>query len=70
MEVEDCRKLFKAAYDNRYTWGHDFSGYKGTCTWSDGERLIKGSINLGKDLKANVKEISDKNNIASALLLT
>ncbi len=58
---ESCTNLFKAAYENRYTWEKEFSGYKGTCTWSDGESLIKGYFNLSKDLKASVKDISDTN---------
>ena len=57
----DCTEVFKAAYENRYTWGSDFSGYKGTCTWSDDKRELKGSFNLGKDLKANVIGINDEN---------
>ena len=57
----NCTNLFKAAYENRYTWEHGFSGYKGKCAWSDGKRLIKGYFNLSKDLKASVKDISDEN---------
>ena len=56
----NCTELFKAAYENRYTWESSFSGYEGTCTWADGEQEIKGSFSLGKDLKANVKEIGDE----------
>ena len=57
---EDCAHFFKAAYDNRYTWDSDFSGYEGSCTWSDGEREIKGSFCLGKDLKATINHIEDE----------
>ena len=46
--------------DSRYTWESDFSGYEGRCSWTDGEREIKGSFCLGKDLKATVKEIDDE----------
>tara|TARA_B100000579_G_C22837922_1_gene859862 strand:+ start:714 stop:1382 length:669 start_codon:yes stop_codon:yes gene_type:complete len=55
-----CTESFKAAYENRYTWNHNFSGYKGKCSWTDGSREIKGSFNLGKDLKAIVNEIDDE----------
>ena len=61
VEEANCENLFKAAYENRYTWEHDFSGYKGECTWSDGKRVKKGFFNLSKDLKASVKDISDEN---------
>jgi len=57
---EDCAHFFKAAYDNRYTWDSNFSGYEGSCTWSDGEREIKGSFCLRKDLKATINQIEDE----------
>ena len=56
----DCTYLFKAAYENRYTWESDFSGYEGICSWTDGAREIKGRFSLGQDLKATVKEIDDE----------
>ena len=60
MKGADCTHLFKSAYENRYTWESDFSGYEGRCSWTDGEREIKGSFCLGQDLKATVKEIDDE----------
>ena len=56
----DCTDLFKAAYENRYTWEPNFSGYEGNCSWTDGEREIKGTFRLGKDLKATVNDIDDE----------
>ena len=56
----DSTQLFKAAYENRYTWDPDFSGYKGNCSWTDGENEFKGIFSLGQDLKATVKEINDE----------
>ena len=38
----DCTYLFKAAYENRYTWEPKFSGYKGKCSWTDGENEFRG----------------------------
>ena len=60
MKGADCTHLFKSAYENRYTWESDFSGYEGRCSWTDGERERKGSFCLGQDLKATVKEIDDE----------
>ena len=57
---EDCTQLFKAAYENRYTWESDFSGYKGTCCWTNGKREVKGQFTLGKDLKSNIEGIDDE----------
>ena len=56
----DCTSLFKAAYENRYTWEPNFSGYEGSCSWTNGEREIKGTFRLGKDLKATVNDIDDE----------
>ncbi len=55
-----CTQLFKAAYENRYTWEPNFLGYKGTCLWTDGEKEIKGTFLLGQDLKATVNNIDDE----------
>ena len=60
MTGTDCTHLFKAAYENRYTWESDFPGYKGRCSWTDGERELKGSFSLGQDLKSKVNEIDDE----------
>ncbi len=60
MTGNDCTDLFKSAYENRYTWGLDFLGYQGSCSWTDGEREVKGSFCLGKDLKTTVSEIDDE----------
>ena len=56
----DCTHLFKAAYENRYTWESNFLGYEGSCSWTDGAREIKGTFSLGQDLKATVNEIDDE----------
>ena len=28
----DCKEQFRSAYNNRYTWGQEFTGYEGICT--------------------------------------
>ena len=56
----DCTHLFKSAYENRYTWESNFLGYKGSCSWRDSKRELKGTFNLGKDLKATVNGIEDE----------
>ncbi|WP_269622719.1 DUF3386 domain-containing protein [Prochlorococcus marinus] len=57
---KNCSKLFKAAYENRYTWDTNFCGYKGICTWTNGDEEVQGLFSLGKDLKANVTEIENE----------
>ncbi len=56
---KDCTHFFKAAYENRYTWESNFLGYEGSCSWTDGERELKGTFCLGQDLKATVSQIDD-----------
>ena len=66
----DCTKIFKAAYENRYTWDPNFLGYKGSCTWTDGEKEVTGSFSLGQDFKSNIDHIEDEHihkSIASQL---
>ena len=60
MTGADCTHLFKSAYENRYTWESDFSGYQGRCSWTDGEREQIGSFCLGQDLKATISQIDDE----------
>ncbi len=60
VKETNCTQLFKAAYENRYTWESDFSGYEGRCSWTDGNKEIKGTFSLGKDLKATVNNIDDE----------
>ena len=57
---EDCTIFFKTAYENRYTWESNFPGYEGNCSWTDGEKEVKGSFCLGQDLKATIREIEDE----------
>ncbi len=66
VQETSCTEFFKAAYENRYTWESNFSGYQGSCSWTDGSREIKGTFRLGKDLKAIVNEI-DQEDIKKAI---
>ena len=56
----DCRELFQAAYENRYTWDPSFSGYRGRCLWLHDDRVEEGDFQLGADLKASVDGIDDE----------
>ncbi len=60
VEAANCTELFKAAYENRYTWESDFPGYEGSCSWTDGKNQIKGTFSLGQDLKATVNKINNE----------
>tara|TARA_Y100001968_G_scaffold305676_1_gene321759 strand:+ start:1180 stop:1848 length:669 start_codon:yes stop_codon:yes gene_type:complete len=56
----DCTDLFKAAYENRYTWDSSFPGYEGNCSWTNEERKVEGSFTLGRDLKSKITGIEDE----------
>ena len=55
----DLRALFRAAYENRYTWDPSFGGYGGRCVWEQGDRRVEGHFRVGADLKATVEGIED-----------
>jgi hypothetical protein len=55
----DITPLFRAAYENRYTWEPGFGGYKGRCVWEQGNRREEGRFVVGADLKASVEGIDD-----------
>ena len=56
----DITAIFRAAYENRYTWEPGFGGYQGTCVWEQGERRVEGRFRVGADLKASVEGIEDE----------
>ncbi len=60
VEGSNCTDLFRAAYENRYTWESSFAGYEGKCSWTDGEKELNGTFRLGQDLKAIVDKIDDE----------
>jgi hypothetical protein len=62
----DATSVFRAAYENRYTWEPGFGGYRGRCVWeqsgAEGElgRRAEGTFVVGADLKAQVEGIADE----------
>jgi len=66
----NCKDIFKKAYENRYTWNTEFSGYKGKCIFFVNNNIHEGEFLLGKDFKPNIQKIEDEKivkNIASQL---
>ncbi len=56
----DCTEAFRAAYENRYTWGKDFPGYKGQCDFLKDGVSFQGTFQVSSDLKASVDGIRDE----------
>ena len=61
-----CKELFKKAYEKRYTWNNNFSGYKGKCIFSlNNTNNYVGGFVLGKDFKPEIKNIQDEEIVKS-----
>ena len=61
----NCKELFKKAYEKRYTWNHNFCGYKGKCIFSANSDTHKGDFVLGKDFKPEIHNIDDQKIVKS-----
>lgn len=56
-----ARDLFRAAYQNRYTWDSQFPGYTATVEIRQGKDNYQGRIRLNPDLSVEVTGIDDQN---------
>ena len=65
LTEKNCKEIFKKAYEKRYTWNSDFSGYKGKCIFSVNSDSIEGKFSLGKDFKPEIENIDDKEIVKS-----
>ena len=61
----NCKEIFRKAYENRYTWKTEFSGYKGKCIFFIDNNIHEGEFLLGKDFKPNIKNIEDEKLVKS-----
>ncbi|NEP17009.1 MAG: DUF3386 domain-containing protein [Leptolyngbya sp. SIO4C1] len=55
-----ARDLFRAAYENRYTWDSSFPGYTTDVTLHQGDQTYAGRARVNTDLSAEVFEIEDE----------
>lgn len=55
-----ARDFFRSAYENRYTWDHNFPGYTTDVTFISGETTITTKACVNSDLKAEVFDIQDE----------
>ena len=65
LEEINCKKIFRNAYENRYTWKNNFKGYQGKCIFLINNNIHKGNFVLGKDFKPNIQKIEDEKIIKS-----
>jgi len=61
----NCKEIFRKAYENRYTWKNNFSGYQGKCIFFINNNIHEGNFVLGKDFKPNIQKIGDEKIVKS-----
>ncbi|MEM9447335.1 MAG: DUF3386 domain-containing protein [Cyanobacteria bacterium P01_E01_bin.6] len=59
-EQINATELFRAAYENRYTWDKKFPGYTADVTFNQDEQVFSGTIRVNPTLKAEIFDISDE----------
>ena len=55
-----ARDLFRAAYENRYTWDAAFPGYTADVTFTNNGQTYSGQAKVSADLKLEVSGIADE----------
>ncbi|MBW4605507.1 MAG: DUF3386 domain-containing protein [Calothrix sp. FI2-JRJ7] len=55
-----ARELFRAAYENRYTWDKDFPGYTADITYKYDGKDYTGKVTIGANMKAEVLGVEDE----------
>ncbi|MEA5513043.1 DUF3386 domain-containing protein [Nodularia sp. UHCC 0506] len=55
-----AQELFRAAYENRYTWNSSFSGYTTDITYKYDDKVFTGKVVIDANLKAEVLDVEDE----------
>ncbi len=55
-----AQELFRAAYENRYTWDKNFPGYTADITYKQNDQVFTGKIQVSPNLKAEVFDVEDE----------
>ncbi|RAM51585.1 MAG: hypothetical protein C6Y22_11045 [Hapalosiphonaceae cyanobacterium JJU2] len=55
-----AQELFRAAYENRYTWDKNFPGYTADITYKQDDQVFTGKIRINPNLKAEVFDVEDE----------
>ncbi len=55
-----AQKLFRNAYENRYTWNNQFPGYTAVVDFKQGKSKYTGSVRVNPDLSVEVTGIEDE----------
>ncbi|MEH2071503.1 MAG: DUF3386 domain-containing protein [Nostoc sp.] len=54
-----AQELFRAAYENRYTWDKNFPGYTANITYKYDDKVFTGKVIIKANLKAEVLDVDD-----------
>ncbi len=60
IDQMNARELFRAAYENRYTWDENFPGYSADVQLKQGDKVYNGTIRINRDLTVEVTGIEDE----------
>ncbi len=55
-----AEQLFRKAYENRYTWDENFSGYEADVTMTSGDTSHTGKVLINSDFSFEVKDVEDE----------
>jgi hypothetical protein len=55
-----AQEFFQAAYEHRYTWDADFTGYRADITVKQANEVYQGQIQINRDLTTEVLGITDE----------
>ncbi|BAZ51101.1 hypothetical protein NIES4103_37240 [Nostoc sp. NIES-4103] len=55
-----AQELFRAAYENRYTWDKNFPGYTADITYKYDDKVFTGQVRINTNLKADVLGVDDE----------
>jgi Protein of unknown function (DUF3386) len=55
-----AQDLFRAAYENRYTWDKSFPGYRADVTYTHDGQKFAGQICITSDMKVEVEGVEDE----------
>jgi hypothetical protein len=55
-----AQELFRAAYENRYTWDKSFPGYTADVTLKQGEQVVTGKVRVNSNFKPEVSGVEDE----------
>jgi hypothetical protein len=60
VATNQARDLFRAAYENRYTWDERFPGYTADIILTQGDEVYSGQIQVNADYSVEVAGIEDE----------